>query len=351
MKKTVRVFFTSVFLMVVIAANGQNVYLEKTVTLTAGKTTLKDVLKTLSDQTGCVFSYDPTKVIDNKKIATPAGIYTLQSALQKILPQNIQFKMTGKYVVLQKFVPAVVTPDNKKQTTEPTRITVNKTENQTTEYIKENIANYRPDEKPQIIDVTDTTEIINSGNNTQTELVTETQNSRQIPDPVADIITTPPTKKDTVIPAAKPLIKSKSGAKKILESELAFDNHLGTLSIHWGLSSIYGSFSLGGDYNKSYHMGIGIGTGFGIYKRFGMNIELKQYALVAGRSRRVNIRAYTTQLSPVLNYKIGDHWKISLGPTFYTINSVYKNGSTTTNLGKYNGSGGIIGVSYNFKAL
>lgn len=352
MKIKIHTLFTLFFLMITLTVFSRNDYLEKKIILTNGSFSLKDVLKTLSDQTACVFSYDPTKVNDNKTITTSAGTYTLQSALQKILPPNIQYKMTGKYVVLQKAstgnsTDLKIAPNPVSKVVQVV-MNVNNTPDKT---LKDSII-LPPVETPQRVDFKDTTEVfVNSGIN-KDEIITDQQIAPEIlvESPLKDSVVSIEQKEDSVIQGGNATVKSKFRPKSIFELELAADNHLRTISTHWGLSSVYGIFSLGGDYKQSYHMGIGIGTGFKIYKRLGMNIDLSEFAIVGGRSRRVNISAYTTQFTPTLIYKIGQHWKISLGPTFYTINSGYKNGSTSTNLGRYSGSSGIVGLTYNFNS-
>lgn len=82
---------------------GKSTILDKTVILPTGQISLKLVLKSLSDQTDCVFSYNPTKIPENTILAFSINnALTLNNALKKILPKNIQFKVNGKYIVLQK---------------------------------------------------------------------------------------------------------------------------------------------------------------------------------------------------------------------------------------------------------
>ena len=83
-----------------ILVEGQNAYLEKKVNLPVGPGMLKTVLKSISTQTGCIFSYDPTKIMDKQVVTVSTkGSVSLHTALSEILPKNILYKLNGKYIV------------------------------------------------------------------------------------------------------------------------------------------------------------------------------------------------------------------------------------------------------------
>jgi len=136
----------------------------------------------------------------------------------------------------------------------------------------------------------------------------------------------------------------------VTRTELLFaaNNHLAIMSTHIGLNNVYGIVSLASDYYQSYHIGLGIGFQAPLYKRLGASIDITRYSVVAGKTKRVNVKAYSTEISPALNYRIGDRLKVILGPTAYLIRSKYSYGSTTTSLGRFIGYSAMLGVSYNF---
>jgi len=345
MSNLIRFSLTYTFLFFTLLVNSQNNYLDKNVILENGQYTHKEILKLLSDQTGCAFSYDPTKLAEKQAITMASGSYTLQKALQKILPANIQYKMNGKYVVLLKKTVSNQTTINRDPTFIKSVSKYVETENKVNTNLLTDSVIQTIEEKPDTSTITIKDTLVSQPKDSEFKPDTTTVVNQETPEILNDTAIVDTDTKTSENSNSKSKIKPKS----IIELELAADNHLGTISTHFGLSVIYGIISTGTDYNKSYHLGIGVGTGFKIYKNLGMNIELTQYTLTAGRSRRLNIKAYTTQISPTLNYILGQHWKISLGPTFYNINSSYNNGSTSSALGKYNGYSGLVGVNYNFQ--
>lgn len=342
----------SIFLIFPIFLNGQNTYLDKKVIIQKGKFTLKAALKNLSNQTGCVFSYDPTKIIDKQEITISSKkSLTLQSSLQKILPKQIQFKLNGKYVVLQKIAAATIPVNENPVKNQLQQHKINppsaKLENKTYNLTPTLAKNTNDSSIPEIkIDTVSKQIVIASSHpeslvrkdtaSVQKDIEKESLNSAQ---PIQNI------KSDTI----KTMVAKFNPPKKILELELAANNHLAIVSTHIGVKNLYGIISLGSDYYQSYHMGIGVGTNFQLYKRLGMNIDLTQFALAAGKSRKVNIKAYTTQISPELNYSIGNRVKIFIGTSAYVIKSKYSKGTSTTDLGRYVGVSGIAGIIFKFQ--
>lgn len=103
MSKLIRSFLVFILFLFPIVLKGQNSYSDKAVNLPSGQITLKAAFKILSDQTGCVFSYDPTIIIDKQELnLSIQPKLSLKAALLKILPKSIHFKFNGKYVVIQK---------------------------------------------------------------------------------------------------------------------------------------------------------------------------------------------------------------------------------------------------------
>jgi len=335
MNRLIRCTLICIFAILPSLANGQNNCLDKRLILQNGHTTLKAALKQLSNQTGCVFSYDPTKIEDKQEISISSkGSITLRSALPKVLPKGIQYKTTGKYIVLQKFTN---TSNNNQPTKKPEKTTIKSTESFVSSSVKLTIdsSEYKPN--------TDTV--------APREISTPVQFTAAVPDTVPIKQATAEnslTNISQAIMPGKPDTVKLNVSTSIFALQVSANNHLAAISAHIGLKNICGIISLGSDYYKSYHLGVGVGMYFQLYKRLGADVDLIQYALVAGKSKQVNIKAYTTEISPTLNYRIGDRLKIALGPTAYLIKSKYSKGTSTTYLGRYLGYSGMVGISYNF---
>lgn len=282
-----------ILLLFPIMLNGQNNYLYKTVILPAGHIKLKAALKILSNQTGCVFSYDATKINDNQEInVSESNKLSLHKTLQWILPKDIHYNLMGKYVILHKFF--------EKKLTDSLLL-------------------------PKPVSV-----LLPVGNiNPSTTIELDTLPQFVI---TSNISTN---------------IKPKS--KSIFELELAGNDHLTTISTHVGRNNIYSIASMGYDYYGSYHLGIGAGSNLKITKHIGAEINLTQYALAAGKSVKYDIKAYTTQLCPVVYYIIGKSMKIFAGPSVYLIKSELLTGSTVTDLGRFIGYNTTFGVSINLR--
>ena len=341
MNRLIRCTLICIFTILPSIANSQNNCLDRKLLLRNGHTTLKATLKQLSNQTDCVFSYDPTKIQDTQEInISSKGSLTLRLALSKVLPKGIQYKTTGKYIVLQKTTNTSV---NDQPTKKLKKKAIKKPESFISPFVK------------LIIDSTE------YKTNTDTVATPEITTANQ---PIADKPDTLPMTQAAVESNLSNIIQnttfSKSDTTKlstaklkvsssILALQVSANNHLVTVSSQIGLNNIYGIISVGSDYYKSYHLGLGVGMYFQLYKQLGANIDLIQYAIAAGKSKQVNIKAYTTEISPALNYRIGNRLKIAFGPTVYSIKSRYSKGTSTTDLGRYFGYGGMVGISYNFK--
>ena len=342
MNKLIRKLLIYILILFPLVLAAQNSYSDKIVNFPANRITLKAALKILSNQTGCVFSYDPTKINDRQNLSTPTcHKITLQAALQKILPKNIRFKLKGKYVVLQK------AETTKAPTGEPisqnklqhpkliqSSIKTNIVVSETT--INKNTSDSKNNFSKLVIDsVKQNEEIIQL--NSPSEKLTKT-----------DSVQTPATIKPdlqlivTHSPDTLKITKPKS--QSIFELEFAVNNHLATFSTHIGLNNIYSIISVGTDYYQSQHLGVGVGTNIKLYKHLGVNIDLIQYALVAGRSAKIKVKVATTQLSTTLNYSIGKRLKIFAGPSLYRINSKYVRGGSNIDLGKSIEYSAILGV-------
>lgn len=295
MNRLIRVFLACFFLLFPVILSGQNSYLDKTVNLQVGQIKLKAALKILSGQTGCVFSYDAVKIKDNQEITIiKSDNLSLRTTLQDLLPKDIHYMLMEKYIVLhlvpkEKLTYSLLTP-------RPISV-------------MQPAGNIHPAETPH-------------------------------PDTLA-----------LFLHAADTLKNVQPKSKAIFESELAGNNHLATMSAHIGRHHIYSIVSMGYDYHGSYHLGIGAGYNLKIAKHIGANIDLIQYALVAGKSIQYDTRAYTTQFCPTLYYSIGQRLNIFAGPGVYLIKSKLVTENKVTDLGQYIGYNATLGIRIDLKNI
>lgn len=342
MSRLIRKLLACILILFSVLLTAQNNYSDKTVNLPAKRVTLKAALKILSDQTGCVFSYDPTKIDDKQELVlSKCSRLTLQAALQKILQKNIRFKLNGKYVVLQKVditkTPAAKpTQKNEFQQKQPVKSSV-KTDIVVSEITtNKGISESKANSIELLVDSVKQNEEIIQANPTPGSLVK------------TDSVYTPLTIKSDLQPIAShspdTLKITKPKFRPVFEMELTANHHVAAFSTHIGLNNVYSVISIGTDYYKSQHLGVGAGINIKLYKHFGANIDLIQYALIAGRSAKIKIRAKTTQLSAALNYSIGQRLKVFAGSSVYQINSKYVRGGSNTNLGRLIECSAILGI-------
>jgi len=362
-----RFLLLCVCLISAITLEGQNAWLNKKVILPGGQVILKTALKSISSQTGCVFSYDPTRMEDKQLIYISAkGSLSLRDALTEVLPKNILFKMNGKYIVLQikeskgvvdAKAPVIKQPKQNKQTIhkDKGRGTIDK------DLTLERLV------LPPIETNTDAGFVAQSGESIiqqPADSIGFTQNI--IPEQKTDSNLLIPVKTDTVlketlfsnvIPQTDTVKIVSSGFSNFvakngyLEMAMSLNKQLGAVSIRPGLYNVYAILSIGSDYNKSYLFGIGAGIHFKIDTHFSLNFDFLRNALIAGKSYLLEVRASNTQILPMLNYSLGTSYKIFAGPTVNLINSSYINTISSTNLGTIVGIGFSLGVKVNLKSI
>lgn len=362
-----RFFILCVCIFSAILLEGQNVYLEKKVNLPSGQVMLKAALKSISTQTGCIFSYDPTKIMDKQMVnVSTKGTISLHAALSEVLPRNILFKMNGKYIVLQavdnKSVPAVKIPVA--IPSKQTKPAVQAKKGRGT--IDKDLALERlvlPPIAPAT-EILPVTAVIDSVLDLPADSVLLTQNTIQ--EMKADSNVLIPIAKDTV-PVIPIVVNELSGndtmkvtatgignfvnKKGFLQMALSLNKQLGSVSIRPGLYNVYAILSIGSDYNKSYLLGIGAGIHVRIDNHYSLNFDLLRNAIIAGKSYLLQVRASNTQILPMLNYSLGNVFKVFAGPTVNLINSSYINSVSTTNLGAIVGIGFSMGIKVDLKSL
>jgi len=362
-----RFFLLCICIFYSILLEGQNAYLEKKVNLPGGQVMLKAVLKSISTQTGCIFSYDPTRIVDKQLVTVSSkGSISLHAALSEILPKNVLFKMNGKYIVLQAVerkaavnekTPAIIQPKQNKPA-----IQIKKGRGT----IDKNLALERlvlPPIEPAV-------EILPVSTVVDTVLVLPVDSVRLvqnvIPEQKADSTLTLPITTDSV-PVSRQVATELPGIdtikvttiesgnfiskKGFLELALSLNKQLGSLSIRPGLYDVYAILSIGSDYNRSYLLGFGAGIHIRIDNHYSLNFDLLRNAIIAGKSYLLQVRASNTQILPMLNYSLGNVFKVFAGPTVNLINSSYINSVSTTNLGAIVGVGFSMGIKVDLKSL
>ena len=362
-----RFFLFWVCLISVITLKGQNAGLNRKVSLPYGQVILKMALKSISSQTGCVFSYDPTRIDDKQVInISVKGSSSLRVALSEVLPKNILFKMNGKYIVLQGLeskssvnakTPDIKPPKQNKPLVRSSkgRGTIDK------DLTLERLVLPPIQAETNTVPVEQTGEIGTKqpadsiGFNQNDIPLQEAASNRMIPI-VADtvlketVLVIESPKKDTIkyVPTKFGNFVTKNG---YLEIAVSLDKKLGAVSIRPGLYNVYAILAIGSDYNKSYLFGIGAGIYIKIDTHFSMNFDLLRNAIIAGKSYALEVRASNTQILPMLNYSLGKSYKIFAGPTVNLINSSYINSISTTNLGAIVGIGFSLGIKVDLKSI
>lgn len=361
-----RVLLLFVGILSVWMLSGQNAVLNKKVNLPAGKVMLKTALHAISSQTGCVFSYDPTKVIDKQIInISNNGALSLRSALSEVLPKDIRFTQNGKYIVLQEVdhnpvVKSETTTNkapklpksfpantkgkgtiNKDPALERLVLPplINNTEIIATVRTVDQLPNRETD---SIVSVQDTVTAEKKETSIPVPIVEDTVSIKQT---VADGILKTDTDKIRK-PGFGPFIR-KNG---YLESGISINNQLAALFIHAGLYNVYGIVSIGSDYNDSYLLGIGAGACIKINAHFSLNFDFLQNSVIAGKSYLLQVKASNTQIIPVLNFSY-DSFKVFAGPTLNLIKSSYVSSISTTDLGLLVGIGYSAGIKIDLMKL
>lgn len=372
MERLIRYCLFCVCLMSVLVLSAQNNQLNQKINLPSGQVMLKTALKSISNQTGYVFSYDPTKIIDKQLISISTNNLSLISALKEILPKNIQFKFNGKYIVLQQIskiskkleTKEVKQPKQDKSTeqkakgkgtisnnpklerlvlpplksNEYKKVIAQKVENSPRQPI-DSLEITQPNQQPD----SNLREAIAEDSIPKVIIPTDGKKTNHVPKTLAVKVDTTTIHHPGLIDFLKKNIYS--------EIEVSTNKQLGALSIHMGLYNVYSIFSIGSDYHDSYLFGIGIGAKIKLDTHFSLNFDLLQNSLIAGKSYLLNVRASNTQLSPILNFTILKSFKLFAGPTLNLIKSSYEGGTSSTDLGVLVGIGFSAGIKIDLKNL
>ncbi len=355
MSKWTEKILLAIFLLVAFGLHGQN-YLNKKVTLPEEKIALKAAFKLISSQTGCVFSYDPTRIPDNQLIHVSVKSLDLNAALLQILPKDVQYSLKGKYIVLKKIIlkkPSTSTSQKTKlldpgasETKKESRISKNpELERLVLPPLQNSISNtiieetpVEPNQKPDSIIVA----------GLDTISVKDSISLAVVKDTVAKIQPESP-KSDTTVTR----IGFGDFLKKnyYLKGAVLATNQLAGLSIQAGLSNVYAILSVGSDYNSSYLIGLGAGIHLPATKRLSVDVDMLYNSLIAGKSYELQVRASNTQIIPALNFSFTKSIAAFVGPTINLIKSSYVSPVSTTDLGLFVGIGYSFGIKVNLKSL
>lgn len=343
MTKRIHHFIVLCFLITPLSLFGKSVYSGKTVHISAGQVVMSELLKNISTQTACVFSYDPVKIDDKQIITVPTGLNcSLSAALQKLLPKNIQFRFKDKFIVLQrvstvvKEIPEkkVVASVSVKSIVEPIKpnpkVIVDSTK------LKPIVAESKPVVHPDpIVEVpqADTVAVVSQ--------------------PASAVAATP-----VLLPSDKPLpVQDNRGFGQFVKNHGIFEIEMAAYSkqlagsVHLGLYGVYAILSIGTNANKARSSGVGVGAAFKVHKRLGLNLDILRLDLLSGQTYDLGVRTVITQFRPEVNYYFGSSIKLFVGPTFNMLNSTYVNSIKTYDLGKTFYYGGIVGVKVDLNHL
>ena len=359
-----------VFLMSTFHLKAENSYLDKEVNLQGGQKTFKEVLNQLSNQTGCIFSYDPTIIVDNQIINYSSKTkLSLRSALLRVLPKSVDFKANGKYIVLKRFADKGDPKIEKNSDKLAKLFSLNqkhagKIDNNPT---KERLV------LPPITDNSDFIEIKQTIKDSVPKLIRENASLIRIESNDSVKLKQVNPNQDFIKPVLtnEILINAQSGLKITTDSAIiakqnfggflkkngfwevgmSLNKKLGAISVRTGLYNVYSILSIASDYNKSYLLGIGAGVNVKLNNNFSIDFDLLRNSLYAGKTYSLDVRASNTQFSPILNYRIGKSFKISGGPTLHLIKSSYVSSVSATDLGVLVAVGLSMGIKIDLKNL
>ena len=343
MTKFTRHFIAIFFLIAPFSLFGKSAYSGKTVHISAGQVAMSKLLKNISTQTACVFSYDPIMINDKQIIIVPTGLNcSLNSALQKLLPKNIQFRFRDKFIVLQRVSTVAKEISEKKAVASVS--------------VKSIVEPTKP-EPIVVIDsarlkpvVTKTKPVIHPNPIVE---ITQADTVAVVPQPESAVAETP-----VLLPPNKVLTsQNKRGFGQFIKGNGVFEVELAGYSkqlggaIHLGLCGFYAIISIGKKADKARSSGVGVGAAFKVHKHVGLNMDVLRLNLLSGKTYDLGVRTVIIQFRPEINYYLGSSVKLFVGPTFNMLNSTYVNSIKTYDLGKIFYYGGIVGVKIDLNSL
>ena len=332
--KCIKMLALSLSLLVFPMLAGNSSFLNKPVSLPTGELTLKAVLKSISDQTGCVFSYNPSVVNDQQiLVIKPLNNTALSRVLSSILPVSVSYNANGKYILLQKNNPQIL----EKPTTSKTKSIIDKDPKKVSLVIPTAVAaddyfaKQIPYEKDTLVQILPTEKVML--------------------EPTKPLFKDVEIGKITIDSIAVRKIKTRNFIRRTFElhTGISSSSPLSSVILQAGAFGFYGIASLSTDYNNSYRLGYGVGAGFDFRNNMGININLEQNSLFAGKSYDLGVRAVLTHIDPLVTFAVSRDFRLFIGPSLYMTQSSYE--SSSTDLGKSYGVGAMIGVKLDLISL
>lgn len=332
--KCIKMLVLSLSLLVFPMLAGNTSFLNKPVSLPAGESTLKAVLKSLSDQSGCIFSYNPSVINDQQTLVIkPLKNIALSRVLSSVLPVSVSYSANGKYILLQKI--SLLTTE--KPTTSKVKSIIDKDPKKVSLVIPtavstdEYLAKYVPYTKDSMVQIIPAEKVM-----------------LELTKPVLSKVGIGEITIDSV---AVQKIKTRNFIRRTFElhTGISSSSPLSSVILQAGAYGFYGIASLSTDYNNSYRLGYGVGASFDFRNNMGVNINLEQNALFAGKSYDLGVRAVLTHIDPLVTFAVSRDFRLFLGPSLYMTQSSYE--SSSTDLGKSYGVGAMIGVKLDLISL
>lgn len=105
-KRNLHLFlFLGAFFGVFYTCVAQDNLLRRKITINAGDEQLESVLLEISDLAQFTFSYDASILASNQKVSYASHNETVKTTLDKVLPENIDYKVSGNHLILLKKLP------------------------------------------------------------------------------------------------------------------------------------------------------------------------------------------------------------------------------------------------------
>lgn len=339
MTKRIHHFIVLCFLISPLLLFGKSAYSGKTVHISAGQVVMSKLLKNISAQTACVFSYDPVMINDKQIIVVPTGLNcSLSAALQKLLPKNIQFRFRDKFIVLQRVSTVVKEIPEKKVLVVPVSV--------------KSIVEPAKAAPVAVVASVELKPIV-----MESKPVVQLEPLVEVPQADTVVVVSQPISAVLLI-SDKPLpARDNRGFGQFIKNHGVFEIEVAAYSkqlagaVHLGLYGVYAILSIGKNADKARSSGVGVGAAFRVHKRLGLNLDILRMNLLSGQTYDLGVRTVITQFRPEVNYYFGSSIKLFAGPTFNMLNSTYVNSIKTYDLGKTFYYGGIIGVKVDLNHL
>ena len=314
--------------------------IKQPITIAASKTSMKQLLNNLSKQSGCVFSYDPSKINDKQILSIKS--YTNQKLiliLQNELPSYIQLKVHGKYIVLQKKSELDL---KLKAYNSPTLLSKQSSTLAEYDFVSKS-SDTLPDStsfstipvKP-IMALTSDTSIQNQAKSElplELKLITDSITTKTNQDTLqkrkADttILVTSQTKTEIISKKLEnPFYK-----KFNFQIDVVSFNSMGGLSISLGVKRLYGIVTASGISNQYNCIGLGVGTNIPLNQKFGIGLIAMRHKLNGGRSFDLGIRGTIGQFATNVSYSFNNTFSLYGGPSLILLKTNYYRKSITPN--------------------